>query len=475
MRMQGSDVAAVRYLPDVNASMSKPAFWSDKQASPDKILAGCDEISKINQTVLKENACCMVDLAAVPEGDYSVSERSAVLKKAAESDAEYCYKRSGEGGLNARYDENGTEINDKDLAWQKIYSPMIDNCADSDTEVRKPVLFAICTSRTEIRSFPDQKPLPDAPDNSDPDFDVQYLSAVSLGEPLVSRGVSSDKKFYHVQAGYVEGWIPAEDIAICADKKEWLAAWQFSPEQSLVVYDDKMYTGESNSSPEVSKKMLTMGCRLKLAEKEETEGRISNRASFNNYVVWIPVRKSDGTYARELALIPEHCRVWEGFLPLTAANLAKVMFNQLGDAYGWGGMLGTQDCSGYIRDVYRCFGLEMARDSSSQAAEPVKKFDLKGKSDQEKAEIIKTLPLGTELVFAGHVMLYLGSENNKLYVINSVSSLVVDGILIRVRGTVINTLDITRPNGSRWISNLHTALIPYCDANAATVPGMAAK
>ncbi len=63
-------------------------------------------------------------------------------------------------------------------------------------------------------------------------------------------------------------------------------------------------------------------------------------------------------------------------------------------------------------------------------------------------------------------MLYLGSEGDKLYVISSVSNLVLDGVNTRVRGGIINTLDITRPNGKTWLGSLHTAEIPYLPAGA---------
>lgn len=135
--------------------------------------------------------------------------------------------------------------------------------------------------------------------------------------------------------------------------------------------------------------------------------------------------------------------------------------SMLGNAYGWGGMLSSQDCSGYARDVYRCFGLEMGRNTTHQAEQPVRKYNLEDKTDEEKTEIIKSLPLGAELIFTGHAMIYLGCEGDKLFVISSVSNLMVDGVKTRVRGVVINTLDIKRANGNSWLRSLHTATIPY--------------
>ena len=35
-----------------------------------------------------------------------------------------------------------------------------------------------------------------------------------------------------------------------------------------------------------------------------------------------------------IALIPQHCSVNRGYLPLTTENIMKVAFTTLGDAYG---------------------------------------------------------------------------------------------------------------------------------------------
>jgi hypothetical protein len=96
-------------------------------------------------------------------------------------------------------------------------------------------------------------------------------------------------------------------------------------------------------------------------------------------------------------------------------------------------------------------------------------------NDKDKSELIKTLPLGTELIFKGHAMIYLGNEGDKLYVISSVSNLVSDGVKLKVRGAVINTLDITRANGNTWLTSLHTAAIPYYNVKAADISGAKVK
>lgn len=448
--------AAARYLPDVTPAMSRPSYWADKDASPDEVLVTREEISKINKDIIAGKGTGVWDMSTWSKDTYNGIERNNSLKSAAIEDANYSF------GQGAKY-LDGEKL-DQAEAMEKIYGPMISNCIDPDATESMPTRYAICTTRTTLRSFPTDTPLPDDP--KDPDFDLLYLTAVSVGEPLIIRGKSADGRFYSASTSYLGGWVPAADIAFCQNRTEWLAAWNYGDDQTLVVYDDKIVTEDSNYAPETANRKLSMGTRLQIADRSEWEDKINNRYAYNNYVVWLPVRLSDGSFKNQLALISEHCKVSEGYLPLTTSNLAKVMFNQLGNTYGWGGMLSSQDCSGYVKAVYECFGIHLGRNTTNQAAQPVKKYDLNGKTDAEKAAIIKALPLGSELLFNGHAMLYLGNEGDKLYVISSVSNLVTGGVKYRVRGAVINTLDITRANGNTWLTSLHTAEIPYYYADA---------
>ena len=460
-------LADVPRMPDVTEQMSDPAYWYDKVGNPNAVLADAEQIAAINAAILSDSATNMNDLAAQQEGSFDGVAKAQALKNAAEEDAQYFYN-----GMWARYlwdeaEQRGVYLSTWEEAREKLYGPMIDNAYDSDATTDMPYRFGICTTRTCVRSFPSDARVLDAPD--DPDFDYQYQTMVRVGEPLVIDAESDDGAYYHVAASCTWGWVAACDVAVCASKAEWLDAWQFDAAQTLVVLDDKVVTEESAYAPAVSQKMLPMGTCLKLATPEEYGGgqllSDVNRAGYNCHVVWMPIRNEDGSYARQLALISEHCKVSEGFLPLTYANIAKVALNQLGDEYGWGGMLSSDDCSGYVRDMYKCFGLELARNTTWQAAQPVRSYSFEGMDTAQRTELIGGLPLGTVLFFSGHEMLYLGSEGDNLYVISSVSSASLDGASVsRLRGAIINTLDVRRGRAygfATWLDQLSSANIPY--------------
>ncbi len=240
-----------------------------------------------------------------------------------------------------------------------------------------------------------------------------------------------------------------------------------------MVWGDKVFTETSIVGADRSDLMLTMGTVLELAKDVNPNELIDNRAAYNNYAVWVPVRNDDGTYSKKLTLISEHKKVSAGFLTLTKTNISKVVFSALGNTYGWGGSLNSDDCSGYMRNVYKCFGLELARNTTWQSSMPMAKVNMQYMAKEEKIKFFDELPFGTILYFNGHEMMYLGERNEKYYVISSVGSIMQPEnpkVKQRIRSTIVNTLDVKRANGNTWFDELTVALVPYFDMDENTLP-----
>ena len=337
---------------------------------------------------------------------------------------------------------------------------MIDNCYDRKAKTNMPVRYGIAVERTTLQVFPSENPIWDDP--NDPDFNYQYLSAVCVNDPLLIYTTSRDGKYYLARSRDCSGWIPAEDVAICVNKEEWLSAWNLPSEKLLVVYGSKVYTDDSNSAPETAKRMLTQGTALKLVSGLEPDQLVNNRYPYHNYVVYLPVRLEDGSYEKRMALLPETAEVSIGYLPLTQENIAMVALQTLGDAYGWGGMLDVEDCSGMIRTIYACFGLHIGRNGNWQWNMNMEKIDMTYMSNEEKCLILDELPIGTALCFTGHEMMYLGKVDGNYYVVSTVSSIMSPetGKRLCTRDVMINTLDVTRANGQGWLQVLNKAFMP---------------
>jgi hypothetical protein len=93
----------------------------------------------------------------------------------------------------------------------------------------------------------------------------------------------------------------------------------------------------------------------------------------------------------------------------------------LNHPYGWGDRLGGRDCSRFIMDLFRTFGILMPRNSNEQATMGIDLDMKKGKTgDHNRRYLDQAIPLVTILRLPGHIMLYLGKNKGRYYVIHSI-------------------------------------------------------
>ena len=448
-------------MPGVTEEMTEASFWVN---GGDEVLADTASLKTLNQAIIGTKECRMTDLSSASETfDGEALKRSLV---------QGCMKEISDFLNGSYYKEDGKVLSYEDL---KDVPGNIDGCEASKTQA---VQYGICVKHTNIRVYPTELLVSD--DKDDPDFDCFSLSSLTVGDPVLVRLVSADGNFYYCISSCISGWISAKDVAICPDKETWTDAWNIPDEEALVVTQGKIFLEESNANPKSSGLLLTMGTVLRQVQETEYDHGVTNRASYNNYAVWIPIRKKDGSYSKKQALISQHYNVSEGYLPLTSKAVLDTAFAALGDAYGWGGMLSASDCSLYIRNIYRCFGLELPRNTTWQAEIPSRKYSLEEMSVSDKAQLLDSLPPGAVLIFKGHEMLYLGESGGEHFVISSVSSMMDPAdpsARLHVRSVVINALETTlRANGHSWLEDITTALVPYeSDGNGAAAADAAAE
>ncbi len=450
--MTGICASGVHYLPDVIPAMADASYWTQST----ELLMTFPEAAQRNTQTLSADGTNMYDLKNHADTVDGISLNEG-LKKSTQADAAYYL--------------GWTYLEDQKLATQADFDAIIENTQNPYASHEQRVLFGIAVKRTALRTFPSELAIWD--DLNDTDFDYQYLVGVRVNEPVVITSVSKDGKYYLAKNACCSGWIPVEDVAVCTDKSQWLSAWDIAPEKALVVYGDKVYTETSVVGAKTSELMLTMGTVLELATSIDPNQLVDNRAAYNNYVVWMPVRTEDGSYDRKMTLISEQKSVCDGYLPFTEQNIAKVALSALGNVYGWGGSLNSEDCSSYIRNIYKCFGLELARNTTWQTAMPMAKVDLRNMCREERMAVLDVLPVGTILFFSGHEMLYLGESNGNYYVISAVGSIMQPGsesVKQRIRSVILNTLDIKRANGRTWMDELTDAVVPYWSPDASQLP-----
>ena len=437
--------ASAALLPGVSEEMTEPGFWTREDADADTPLMSMDEISALNRRIVDTPACKMTDMRAEQEA-YDASALRRLLW-AAGFDTAAAQMRA------FYYGAEGEVLDGSDLLT------MVDRIGE--TNEADGLRYGICVRRADMRSLPNDPFATD--EQGDLNYNEYQLYGVRINEPLLVKAVSKDGAYYYCDAECCSGWLPADCVALCADREEWLDAWDIPGAEAVVVTDGKVYLETTNVNAETSNVMLTIGTVLRQIAPEDYDPQVTGRSAVHNYPVWLPIRQADGSYARSMALISQNKDVSEGYLPLTRNNILRVAFSMLGDTYGWGAMLNSADCSAYVRDIYRCFGLVLPRNTTWQAEMPVYRVDVGDMSSEEKERVLDTLPAGAVLYFNGHEMMYLGASDGQYYVISAVSTVrdFESENRLRLRSVSINSLDIQRMNGKTWLESLNLMLVPY--------------
>ncbi|MDO4501566.1 MAG: NlpC/P60 family protein [Coriobacteriia bacterium] len=308
------------------------------------------------------------------------------------------------------------------------------------------------------------------------DQDNEYQSSAALpNEPLQLRQMIlvDGHPFYYANSTNCSGWVDGNDVALCSSKQEWLDAWQvgLKDKDFVVVTESMVQTQASATAPSISKVELQLGTILKLVPDDQIPTTVGGRATWHNYVVYLPTRNDDGSYVRRMALVPERASLSEGFLPLTQRNVLDVALSCQGDRYGWGGCQDAMDCTLYAAAIYRCFGFNLPRNTTGQPKVPGVRVELAGLSDPDKQALIETFPAGTLPYFSGHVVVYLGSVDGVGYVISDVGNLYPagddDAGMSSVYDVAITPLTMRRggtatsgeTTSRRWLTHLNEAVV----------------
>ncbi len=424
----------VTYAHGVTGEMAQASYWSGKLGKDaDRVLMTADEITKLNAAMLAEPATCMYDLENIEE-TYNASPAKREIP-------------------TGSFYINGEKIDN-----EKYFGKLIDAISETGYKGETKTQYAVITKRANMKDWPEEDIIGYSANDTD---DEMQTSSMNVNEPFVIRQkcVVDGKTFYNGYSTNCAGWIPADCVGICASKEEWLDAWKIDVDSKdiLVVSQDKIILEPTVFVPEISEVKLMIGTVLKLVPENDMPASIGDRGTWNNYVVYLPTRDENGKYVRQYALISQHYNVSIGYLPLTQKNVLDTAFTCLGNRYGWGGMLDSMDCSAYTRQVYRCFGLEIPRNTTWQVQIPDHVSDLSAMTDEQKLEFFDTIPVGSLLMFRGHITIYLGKENGMAYVISDTGSVAErDGELkvLSPMSVIINPLDVRRGNGTTWLNNM---------------------
>lgn len=203
-------------------------------------------------------------------------------------------------------------------------------------------------------------------------------------DEVAIKGYSKDQSWANVVCADYEGWIPKKDIMIV------------SKDNIKNIKSKSFVTITSRQIKLKDGRYLDMGTYLPLVSEEGNFFKILMPVAGNTFkTTEVTIKNTDAV---------------KGYMPFTQANVIAQSLKFQGEKYGWGHSNNTRDCSGFIRDVYRSFGIKMARNASAQEADVVGKkvnFKISG-GNSAKEKLLKKQNPGSALYMPGHTVMYLG-------------------------------------------------------------------
>ena len=314
------------------------------------------------------------------------------------------------------------------------------------------VRYGYSITNSAVRVFPSNKLIAEKPD-------YYYYDANARSEcpPMSAVAVlheSLDGKWLYIVCNNYGGWVEKDCIAFCNSRQEWLG--RMNPAEFLTVTAKQLQLCYDPYFPQLSQINFPMGTKFPLVPAGEIPDNLNNRVTYGNYVVRIPIRNSDGFIQDIYGMIPVSEDVTVGYCDFSYRNMLLQSLKHLGRPYGWAGINNTTDCSGFVNEVFSCFGFALPRSSSEQVKSiPSKHINIEGCTNDKRAEIFSQLKTGDLLYFPGHIMIYLGLYNDNHYVISAVNTIaeMSDGNLqIKdVNSVVISNMNcVFRANGQTW-------------------------
>lgn len=300
--------------------------------------------------------------------------------------------------------------------------------------------YGLIVRRTSLRTFPTHLRVFSAP--GDTDIDRFQESALFPGTPVVIAHASRDRKWWFVVSPFYAAWVEASAVAE-GSRNEVLDYGRRTP--FALVTGAGARTVFNPEQPALSELALDMGVRVPVLASWPPDRPVHGQLAASAHVVELPLRGDAGRLQFAPALLPASADIAMRPLPLTPANVLRQAFKFLGERYGWGHDYNGRDCSGFVAEVYRSFGVLMPRNTGDQARSPA--FERTAFDDAtprgRRLEAVRTLRVGDLVYIPGHVMLVIGFERGEPWVIHDVAGVNVRGADGRLRRVPLNAVSVT--------------------------------
>jgi hypothetical protein len=370
---------------DVDRIMKSPGYWISKIQNPDKEILNKKEIEALNSKTVGASAF-ILDLRYFPS-KYHGKNVAALYRRHLNIFSKY-FDGYSDKPVGAGFFE---KIN------ENVDYGQFENAAD--------VKFAMTVKYAELRVFPTREKLYSSLDTLD--LDRMQITQLDIASPIAIVYSTKDKEWHYAISEIAEGWISKDSFAFCS--RETVKDYK--------LWDKLVLTTSPNSDIYKNAEMtdffdyVKMGAALPLGNIKDDVVEIR-----------VPYAKPDNSLGFKKAYIAL-ADVSIGHVKYTKRNVLIQAFKHLNSPYGWGGMNGEQDCSSFIRQIFACFGIVMPRNSTGQIQAGVFAGSFEpGEPEYVRAQRIieNAEPAGAIMYFPGHIMLYVGYEAQKPYIIHSI-------------------------------------------------------
>ena len=262
---------------------------------------------------------------------------------------------------------------------------------------------AITVKNTSLRVLPTDKPLFRSFDKAGEGypFDYNQVSLLFVNHPLFISHFSKDRAWAFVETPFARGWVKSRDIAFV--DKHFIEKFQNAEFATVVKDNIPIYN--------------LKGHFLFYAKVATSFPLFSETPNY--YLVYTANRDDDLNAILRVVRLDKKISAKKP-IRLNRENIAKISKEFLGEKYGWGGSFMNRDCSAMIRDFFAPFGFWLPRNSKVQAHYS-NYVDLSKMDSEEKERYIieHAKPFETTLYMRGHIMLYIGYIDNRVYAMHN--------------------------------------------------------
>lgn len=417
-------------IPGVAPEHLRADFWVARAPAPDQVILTAGEIAAQNRRLLAEDPS-LHDLERLPPVLTQELVRSWV-------------ERRSQPPTRRLFDERGDSVRASRIA------ALLDAVQLDAIPSEQPVRFGLVTERADLRTFPTRLRVFSNLDNTD--IDRWQESALFPGTPVVIVHESKDGAWWFVVSRHYAAWVAK--IHVAEGPRDMVLGYA-QREPYLVVTGAKVHTVFTPQRPQVSQLQLEMGVRVPLLADWPADSLVNGQHPYTGHVVELPERTETGELALVPALVPLTADVSVGYLPLTPGGIIRQAFKFLGERYGWGHGYDGRDCSGFVSEVYRSFGVDLPRNTGDQAVSPALNRLAFSDADglERRLAVVGETQVGDLIFIPGHVMMVIGRVDGVTYVIHDTTGMshLAAGALVRVplNGVSITQLETLQASAER--------------------------